>query len=44
MTKTKQEKQIVDIIMQNIQLFLGLQINLRDPDRIKYNTGMVEFE
>ena len=44
MTKTKQEKQIVDIIMQNIQLFLGLQINVRDPDRIKYNTGMVEFE
>jgi hypothetical protein len=44
MIKTKQEKQIVDIIMQNIKLFLGLQINFRDSDRIKYNTGMVEFE
>jgi hypothetical protein len=43
MTKTKQEKQIVDI-MQNIKLFLGLQITFRDPDIIKYNTGMVEFE
>jgi hypothetical protein len=43
MTKTKQEKQIVDI-MQNIKLILGLQITFRDPDIIKYNTGMVEFE
>ena len=43
MTKTKQEKQIVDI-MQNIKLLLGLQITFRDPDIIKYNTGMVEFE
>jgi hypothetical protein len=41
--KTKQEKQIVDI-MQNIKLFLGLQITFRDPDIIKYNTGMIEFE
>jgi len=43
MTKTKQEKQIADI-MQNIKLFLGLHITFRDPDIIKYNAGMVEFE
>jgi hypothetical protein len=30
--KTKQEKQIVDI-MQNIKLFLGLQITFRDPSK-----------
>ena len=43
MTKTKQEKQIVDI-MQNIKLFLGLQITFRDPDIINYNTGIIKCE
>lgn len=43
MTKTKQEKQTTDI-MQNSKLCLGFHITFRDPDIIKYNTGMVEFE